>query len=371
MECPKCQTNLPDGAKFCKECGQKIEKACPECGKSVPPDSKFCLECGCDLRKPRELPTLDFRQPKTYTPKHLADKILNTRSALEGERKLVTVLFADVANFTSLSEKLDPEEVHYIMEGCLNILLEEIHRYEGTVVNFTGDGVMALFGAPLAHEDHARRAGLSALNIQKAIGPYGKKIRSRFGVDFRIRIGLNSGPVIVGSIGDNLKVEYTALGDTVNLASRMEKLAPVGGVLVSGATYRLIRPYFELNAQSPIHIKGKEEVQEAYELVREGKAETRMDASIARGLTRFIGRQQDLDLLVQAYQKARNGSGQVVGIVGEAGVGKSRLLSRVPPFTVYLGMHPSDRPVSPVRAEHGLPAFAGPPAGLFRAQGFG
>ena len=336
MICPKCQTELPEGGNFCNECGQRLERVCPACGQKNPPGSKFCSECGESLAKPvapaskpeplKYVPRTDFNNPQSYTPKGIAEKILASRSAMEGERKQVTVLFSDVAGFTAMSEHLDPEEVHNIMEGCLNIFFEEIHRYEGAVVNFTGDGIMALFGAPLAHEDHARRAGLSALNIQKAIGPYGKKIRIRFGLDFQIRLGLNSGPVIVGSIGDNLKVEYTALGDTVNLASRMEKLASVGGIMVSGATYRLIRPYFELVARGPIQIKGKEEIQEAYELVREGKAETRMDASIARGLTRFIGRKQELDLMVQAYQKARAGSGQVVGIVGEAGVGKSRLL---------------------------------------------
>ena len=167
MSCPQCQSELPEGAKFCKECGRKVEAACPECGKGVPPDSKFCLECGCDLRKPAGLPAVDYRQPKTYTPKHLADKILNTRRSLEGERKLVTVMFADVAGYTSLSEKLDPEEVHKIMEGCCRILMDEIHRYEGTINQFTGDGVMALFGAPVAHEDHAQRACYAAFGQPK------------------------------------------------------------------------------------------------------------------------------------------------------------------------------------------------------------
>jgi hypothetical protein len=196
MKCPKCQTNLPDGAKFCKECGQKIEKACPECGKSVPPDSKFCLECGCDLRKPRELPVVDLQQPKSYTPKHLADKILNTCSSLEGERKLVTVLFADVAGFTAFSKKLEPKEVHQIMEGCLRILMDAIHKYEGTINQFTGDGDMALFGAALA--------------IQKELTEYAEKVRKDYGQEFKMRIGLNSGPVVVGAIGDDLHMDYTA-----------------------------------------------------------------------------------------------------------------------------------------------------------------
>ena len=343
MECPKCQTNLPDGAKFCKECGQKIEKACPECGKSVPPDSKFCLECGCDLRKPRELPTLDFRQPKTYTPKHLADKILNTRSALEGERKLVTVLFADVAGFTSLSEKLEPEEVHQIMEGCLRILMDEIHKYEGTINQFTGDGVMALFGAPLAHEDHAQRACYAALAIQKDLAEYSEKIKKDYGREFQMRIGLNSGPVVVGSIGDDLHMDYTAIGDTINLASRMEGLAQPGSVLLSRDTQRLVKDYFDLKPIGPLEVKGKEEPQEAYELIKAGGAATRLEASIARGLTRFVGRENSMAPLMEAFDKVSNGTGQVVGVVGEAGVGKSRLLfefrHRLPQEFVYLEGH--------------------------------
>jgi hypothetical protein len=162
MICPKCQSDLPEGAKFCKEYGRKIEAACPECGKGLPPDSKFCPECGCDLRKSGELPPVDYRQPRSYTPKHLSEKILTSRSSIEGERKLVTVMFADVAGFTAISEKLDPEDVHRIMNGCCRILVDAIHRFEGTVGEFRGDGVMALFGAPIAHEDHARRVGHAA-----------------------------------------------------------------------------------------------------------------------------------------------------------------------------------------------------------------
>ena len=164
----------------------------------------------------------DYSKPQSYTPKFLADKILTSRSSIEGERKLVTVLFADVANFTSISEKLDPEEVHQIMDGCFKILMDEIHKYEGTINQFTGDGVMALFGAPIAHEDHAQRACHAALSIQKALEKYGEKLKKDRGIDFKMRIGLNSGPVIVGAIGDDLRMDYTAVGDTTNLAARME-----------------------------------------------------------------------------------------------------------------------------------------------------
>ncbi len=326
MICPKCQTDLPDGAKFCKKCGQKIEMACPECGKNIPPDSKFCLECGYDLKNLKERPTIDYRQPKSYTPKHLADKILDTRRSLEGERKLVTVMFADVANFTSLSEKLDPEEVHGIMDGCCRILVDEIHRFEGTVGEFRGDGVMALFGAPIAHEDHAQRACHSALAIQQALVPYSEEVKRKYGMDFRMRIGLNSGPVVVGSIGDDLRMDYTAMGDTTNLASRMETNAQPGSVLVSGNIYRQTKEFFEFHPMGEIQVKGKEEPVEAYQLIRPSQVQTRIAASTVKGLTKFMGRCREMESLQEALEKVRSGEGQVVGMVGEAGVGKSRLL---------------------------------------------
>ncbi|MFQ5918249.1 MAG: adenylate/guanylate cyclase domain-containing protein, partial [Candidatus Binatia bacterium] len=277
-------------------------------------------------RKPIEAPSIDFAEPQSYTPKFLADKILNNRSSIEGERKLVTVLFADVANYTSISEKLDPEEVHQIMDGCFKILMDEIHRYEGTINQFTGDGVMALFGAPVAHEDHAQRACYAALSIQKAIGEYGEKIKKDCGVDFPMRIGLNSGPVIVGSIGDDLRMDYTAVGDTTNLAARMEGMARPGTILGTGNTHKLARDFFEFKSLGKVEVKGKEGLQEAFELIKTSEVETRIGASVAKGLTRFVGRKNSMGAFMEAYEKAKSGSGQVVGIVGEAGVGKSRLL---------------------------------------------
>ena len=326
MKCPECQFENPEAMQFCGKCGAKLENICPKCNSSNPSDFRFCGKCGHDLTQPKEPLAVDYSEPQSYTPKFLAEKILTTRSSIEGERKLVTVLFADVANYTSMAEKLDPEEVHQIMDGCFNILMNEIHKYEGTLNQFTGDGVMALFGAPVAHEDHAQRASHAALSIQKIIGEYGAKLEKDCGVEFKMRIGLNSGPVIVGSIGDDLRMDYTAVGDTTNLAARMESMASPGTIFVSGATHRLVRDFFELKSMGKVEVKGKEESQEAYELMKAGEVETRIEAAAAKGLTRFVGRKNSMAALMKAYEKTQSGAGQVFGIVGEAGVGKSRLL---------------------------------------------
>lgn len=265
MQCQKCQAENPEGKKFCRKCGARLSLTCPECGAEIVSGDRFCGECGQDLEEPAEAAPVAYDRPHSYTPKHLADKILTTRSSMEGERKLVTVVFADVADFTAMSEKLDPEEVHDIMDGCFRILMEEIHRYEGTINQFTGDGVMALFGAPVAHEDHAQRACRAALSIQKALEEYGDRVNKDYGVEFRMRMGLNSGPVIVGAIGDDLRMDYTAVGDTTNLASRMEGLARPGSVVVSRNTHRLAREYFEFESLGRVEVKGKEEPQQRRE----------------------------------------------------------------------------------------------------------
>jgi class 3 adenylate cyclase len=197
MKCSGCGFENPEGMKFCGQCATELVKLCPSCGASNPPQFKFCGQCAYDLFKPKEAPPIDYNEPQSYTPKFLADKILTNRSALEGERKFVTVLFADVAGFTAMSEKLDPEDVHEIMDGCFRILMDEIHRYEGTVNEFRGDGLMALFGAPVAHEDHAQRACHAALAIKKALVPYAEKLERQYDIDFKMRTGLNSGSVVV------------------------------------------------------------------------------------------------------------------------------------------------------------------------------
>ena len=326
MKCPKCNIDNPEGLKFCGECGSKLERKCPHCGFSNPLGFKFCGDCGGDLKLLEEAPSEEYATPRTYTPTDLAQKIINGRKHVEGERKLVTVFFADVAGFTSMSEKNDPEDIRNIMDGCFEILMNHIHRYEGTITQFLGDGLMALFGAPLAHEDHARRACLAGLAVQKDLVSFSEKIKQQYGIDFKMRIGLNSGLVIVGSVGDDLRMDYTALGDTVNLASRMETAARHGTVLISKNVHNLVKVYFEFENRGKLELKGKKEPQDAYELIRSSDVDTRIAASATKGFTRFVGRKKYLETLIDAYDKANSGSGQVVGLVGDAGVGKSRLL---------------------------------------------
>ena len=281
-----------------------------------------------DLRRPGETKPLDYDRPHSYTPKYLADKILTTRSSIEGEHKIVTVMFADVANSTAMFEKLDPEAVHEIMDRCFRLLMDEIHRYEGTINQFLGDGVMALFGAPIAHEDHAQRACQAALAIRKALEPYGESLKNRYGIDFNMRIGLNSGPVVVGSIGDDLRMDYTAKGDTVNTASRLEGASEAGQILVSRDTYRLAREAFAFLAMEPIRVKGKRNPLMVYELHRSriapGKSRGLRDLSYA-----FVGRDHDMAQLKDIFAGLEAGRGQTVIVSGEAGIGKSRLLSEL------------------------------------------
>jgi len=300
---------------------------CPNCQFENQEEMNFCGKCGFDLRNDRKTPPKSDPHPQSYTPKFLADKILTTRSSIEGERKLVTVLFADVANYTSMSERLNPEEVHQIMDGCFKILMEKIHDHLGTINQFTGDGVMALFGAPLALENHAKKACDASLAIQSAIKNYSKKLETKFNVSFKMRIGLNSGQVVVGSIGDDLRMDYTAIGDTTNLASRMESIAEPGTIFITPNTYKQIKQYFIFEPIGKIKVKGKEEPLDVYKLM--GKPEI-PEISLERQIFfKMVGRDKEINKLELQVMKAINGHGSVVNIIGEAGIGKSRLISEL------------------------------------------
>ncbi|HEX6381562.1 MAG TPA: adenylate/guanylate cyclase domain-containing protein, partial [Acidimicrobiia bacterium] len=246
--------------------------------------------------------------------------------AAERERRQVTVLFADVVGFTPLSERFDPEIVHEMMDGCLALLAREVERYGGRVNAFMGDGVMALFGAPLAEEDHAIRALHAALAIQEHLPRYSEDVQRRFGADLRMRIGVNSGLVLAGGMGEGTSVEYTALGDTINMAARLESAASPGGVLAGESTYRAAGDAFSWQPVGPLTLKGKSEPVVAYEPIAASEGQSRFEALAQRGLTSFVGRQAEFDALLRAWERAAAGHGQIVSIVGEAGLGKSRLL---------------------------------------------
>jgi class 3 adenylate cyclase/tetratricopeptide (TPR) repeat protein len=269
---------------------------------------------------------LQSATPAAYTPKHLAEKILRTRSAVEGERKLVTVMFADVSGFTAMSERLDPEEVHAIMDRAFQIIIEVVHRYEGTINQFLGDGVMALFGAPIAHEDHPLRAIRAALSIQDGLSSLKREVRQTHGVKFRVRMGINTGLVFVGAIGKDLRMDYTAVGDTTNLGARLLGLAGPGQVLVSAQTHRLTDGFFRFVELGTFRVKGKADPIQVYEAKSEIRGRSRLEVSRERGLTPLVGREHEIGRLVEAYRRASKGEGAIALVRGDPGVGKSRLL---------------------------------------------
>jgi class 3 adenylate cyclase/tetratricopeptide (TPR) repeat protein len=298
---------------------------CLECGHSNLPGSRFCNECGKPVAGPA-LSASVSASPESYTPHYLAEKILTSRHALEGERKQVTVLFADIKGSLELLGDRDPEQARKLLDPVLDRMMEAVHRYEGTVNQVMGDGIMALFGAPIAHEDHAVRACYAALAMQQAIHRYAAEVRRAHGIEVQIRVGLNSGEVVVRTIGSDLRMDYSAIGQTTHLAARMEQLATPGTTRLTGDTLRLAEGFVQVVSIGLMPVKGMSGLVEVFELAAQSATRTRLQASAARGLTRFVGRQRELDHLREALEKARGGHGQLVAVVGEPGVGKSRLL---------------------------------------------
>jgi class 3 adenylate cyclase len=267
-----------------------------------------------------------FASPDAYTPKHLAERIINSKAALEGERKQVTVLFADLKGSLELLADRDPEEARKILDPAIEHMMEAVHRFEGTVNQVMGDGIMALFGAPIAHEDHAVRARYAALRMQESVKEYAEGVRRSRAAVVKIRVGLNSGEVVVRAIGSDLQIDYTAVGLTTHLAARMEQLARPGAIVVTPATLALAEGYVEVKSLGPVSVKGLADAVEVYEVARAGPARTRLQAGGGHGLTRFVGRNAELEQLRRVQLLAGSGHGQVVAIVGQAGVGKSRLV---------------------------------------------
>jgi class 3 adenylate cyclase/tetratricopeptide (TPR) repeat protein len=330
MKCPRCQHENDSGAKFCEECATPLARTCVKCGQRLSPTAKFCPECA----HPTGLvaapsPSPRFESPESYTPKHLAQKIRTAKSALEGERKQVTVMFADLKGSMELLADRDAEEARTLLDPVLERMMDAVHRYEGTVNQVMGDGIMALFGAPVAHEDHAVRACYAAIDMQAAIRRYAAEVWQAHGINPQIRVGLNSGEVVVRTIGSDLRVDYSAVGQTTHLAARMEQLATPGTTLLTADTLRLAEGYVAVTPMRPVPVKGLETAIEVHELVGATPRRSRLHAAAARGLTPFVGREGELDQLRQALSRVAGGHGQVVAIVGEPGVGKSRLVWEV------------------------------------------
>jgi class 3 adenylate cyclase len=289
--------------------------------------SRFCDSCGAALAAAQPPPAVSrFAAPESYTPKHLAEKILTSKGSLEGERKQVTVLFADLKGSMELLADRDPEEARKLLDPVIEHMMEAVHRYEGTVNQVMGDGIMALFGAPLAHEDHAVRACYAALRMQESVKRYAEDVFRRHGVPVEIRVGLNSGEVVVRAIGSDLHMDYTAVGQTTHLAARMEQMARPGTILLAPDTLALAEGFVQVMSRGPVPVKGLAAPIEIFELAGASPVRSRLQAAASRGLTRFVGRDAEIELLRQALGRAGEGHGQVVAVVGEPGVGKSRLV---------------------------------------------
>ncbi len=323
MACPQCGFTSPPAARFCSNCGTSLGLRCRVCGRVHACGARFCTECGEPLGPG---PAAAGAAPRASPPPHLAARIRAARGALEGERKHVTVLIADLKGSLELLADRDPEEARQLLDPVLEHMMEAVHHYEGTVNQVMGDGIMALFGAPLAQEDHARRACYAALRMQERVGRYGDEVQRTHGVPVQIRVGLNSGEVVVRSIGSDLHMDYTAVGQTTHLAGRMEQMAKPGSILLTPATLRLAEGYVRVRSLGPVPIRGLGEAVEVFELCGAAAGRTRLQVAAAHGLTRFVGRDAEVERLRAALERAGAGHGQVVAVVGEPGVGKSRLV---------------------------------------------
>jgi class 3 adenylate cyclase/tetratricopeptide (TPR) repeat protein len=318
--CPECQADNRESRRFCSGCGAALPRVCAACRFSNEPEARFCGECGVRLGSGSAGPA-----PRAYTPAHLAERILTDRRALEGERKQVTVLFADLKGSMELLADRDPEEARRLLDPVLERMMEAVHRYGGTVNQVMGDGIMALFGAPVALEDHAVRAGYAALTMQEAIKTYGRQSEGRHGVEVQIRIGLNSGEVVVRGIGNDLTMDYSAVGQTTHLAARMEQLATPGTIFVTEAFARLTEGRLHLKPLGLMPVKGLTAPADVLELVDAEPTHGRFQAAPGRGLTRFVGRKAELAAFHRALERAAAGQGRAVAVIGDPGVGKSRL----------------------------------------------
>lgn len=356
MNCPNCQTINPAVAKFCMSCGTPLANTCPNCGTELPAGAAFCFNCGHKMGtpiapvaaaqpspEPAPEPNLDQSQLHRYIPKELLSKMEKAREqgSMAGERRIVTMLFCDVQGSTAAAGQLDPEEWAEIINGAFEHLITPVYRYEGTVARLMGDGLLAFFGAPIAHEDDPQRAVLAGLDILQTIQSYQEAIQERWGLDLAVRVGINTGLVVVGTVGSDLRVEYTALGDAINLAARMEQTAQAGTVQIAEDTYRLIAPLFEFEDLGPIEVRGKKQPVQAYRVIA-----PKADPGRLRGIegldSPLVGRDAEMHALRGAIIDLRHGRGQIVSVVGEAGLGKSRLTAE---------LHKSPTPIAEAKGD--------------------
>ncbi len=324
MKCPRCYTDNPDSARFCLNCGTALAIHCANCGTELPANARFCTNCGQPVRPSSAADEARLSHLTAATPTHLAEKMLG--AGIAGERKVVTALFADVVGSTVLAEQMDAEEWTDIMNRAFDQFSQAIYRYEGTVARLLGDAILAFFGAPVAHEDDPARAVNAALALIEATKTYATEVRAQHGIDFAVRVGINTGPVVVGDVGNDLKYEYTAMGDAVNLAARMQSAARPMNVLISANTYRFIAPLFDAQDLGLIDVKGKSDPVRVYEVVG-----VKANPGKLRGLaglgSPMVGRTAELAALQQLGAASLSGKGGVAIITGEAGLGKTRLIA--------------------------------------------
>ena len=333
MQCPNCQFQNPEGSNFCLDCGKKLEQKCPQCENFLPTGAKFCNKCGQKLTNNstpsyKEI-SIDekFDRIQRYLPEGLVEKILSQRKKIEGERRQVTIMFCDLKGFTPLTEKLGPDETFALMDQVFEILIHKVNEFQGTINELRGDGILAFFGAPIALEDAPQRAIRSALAIHNEMIRFNEKIKKSKPIPpVLLRIGINTGPVVVGTMGNDLRVQFTAMGDTINMASRMEGLAEPGTTFVTEETFKLTEGFFRFEALGRKKVKGKKQPLNVYRVIAPRTRRTRFDVSAERGLTPFLGRTKELELLIDSFERCKNGRGQAFSIVSEAGLGKSRLL---------------------------------------------
>ena len=340
MDCPSCKAANPAEAGFCMKCGSPLTHSCPKCETQLPAEAQFCYKCGHRLDGTQTEAAQGRLQQ--YIPKELLAKLESARSGggMQGERRVVTMLFCDVQGSTAAAERLDPEEWAEIMNGAFEHLITPVYQYEGTLARLMGDAVLAFFGAPIAHEDDPQRAILAGLEIIKSIAPYREQVKQQWDLDFNIRIGINTGLVVVGEVGTDLRVEYTAMGDAVNLAARMEQTAEPGTIQVTENTYKQVAPLFDVESLGTVEVKGKAEPVPAFRVLGPKAAPGSLRG--IEGLDApLVGRDREMGQLREAISALAQGRGQILSLMGEAGLGKSRLMAELRQSLVTDGLLPA------------------------------